>query len=154
MDGEWPATPAAGRLGYRAAEGAVAEEWRAPDAAQRTCGALLIRGLSFRLYALGPGSAEQREGRCTASGTPATLFLKRLVLQRLGDRAQILPRHPLVGRRPQQISRVKRGDGADGAGAGVVIEPAPAGFHDALAGLQQRLRRGIAERHQHARIDP
>src|SRR6266436_5279420 len=38
---------------------------RAPDAAQRSCGALLIRGPSC----VGPGSAEQREERCTASGT-------------------------------------------------------------------------------------
>ena len=70
----------------------------------------------------------------------------------LRDRAQILPRHPLVGRRAQQIGRMERGDGADGAGAGVVVEPFAARLHDALAGRQQRLRRGIAERHQHVGI--
>ena len=37
------------------------------------------------------------------------------LLQRLRDRAQILPRHPLVGRRAQQIGRMERRDGADGA---------------------------------------
>ena len=42
---------------------------RSPDAAQRFCGALLIRGPSLRAQVLGPGSAEQREGRCAASGT-------------------------------------------------------------------------------------
>ncbi len=36
--------------------------------------------------------------------------------------------------------------------AGVVVEPFAAGLHDAVAGRQQRLRRGIAERHQHVRI--
>ena len=44
---------------------------RAPDAAQRAalrCGALLIRGPGGEL-GMGPGSAAQREGRCTASGT-------------------------------------------------------------------------------------
>ena len=74
------------------------------------------------------------------------------LLQRLRDRAQILPRHPLVGRRAQQIRRMERRHGADGAGAGVVVEPFSAGPHDALAGRQQRLRRGIAERHQHVRV--
>ena len=39
------------------------------------------------------------------------------------------------------------------ARAGVVVEPLAAGFHDAFAGRQQRLGRGIAERHQHVRID-
>ena len=47
---------------------------------------------------------------------------------------------------------MERRHGADGARAGVVVEPFPAGPHDALAGRQQRLRRGIAERHQHVRI--
>ncbi len=41
---------------------------------------------------------------------------------------------------------------ADGAPARLVVEPAAAGAHDAFAGRQQRLRRGIAERHQHIRI--
>ena len=72
--------------------------------------------------------------------------------QRFRDRAQILPGHPLVGRRAQQIGRMEGGQRADHAGAGVVIEPAPAGLHDALAGRQQGLGRGIAERHQHVRI--
>ena len=36
--------------------------------------------------------------------------------------------------------------------AGVVVEPFAAGLHDAVAGRQQGLRRGIAERHQHVRI--
>src|ERR1700730_15658809 len=39
-----------------------------PDAAQRSCGAPLIRGPRIS-SPLGPGSAEQREERCTASGT-------------------------------------------------------------------------------------
>ncbi len=30
---------------------------------------LLVRGLWLRNKGMGPGSAEQREGRCTASGT-------------------------------------------------------------------------------------
>src|SRR5882672_2034940 len=43
---------------------------RAPDAAQRSCGALLIRGAHYFLrVALGPGSAVHREERCTASRT-------------------------------------------------------------------------------------
>jgi hypothetical protein len=42
---------------------------RAPDAAQRFCGALLIRGPWLRAANLGPGSAVHREVRCTASGT-------------------------------------------------------------------------------------
>ena len=44
-------------------------------------------------------------------------------------------------------------DRADHARAGVVVEPAAAGLHDALARRQQGLGRGIAERHQHVRID-
>src|SRR6202048_1928455 len=39
-----------------------------PDAAQRSCGAPLIRGPRIS-SPMGPGSAEQREERCTASGT-------------------------------------------------------------------------------------
>jgi len=42
-----------------------------PDAAQRVSGALLIRGSIHPSVAMGPGSAEQREERCTASGTQA-----------------------------------------------------------------------------------
>jgi hypothetical protein len=39
------------------------------------CGALQIRGPSFpHLKCLGPGSAEQREERCTASGTREVLL--------------------------------------------------------------------------------
>ena len=45
------------------------------------------------------------------------------------------------------------GDGADGARAGVVVNPLAAGLHDAVAGRQQGLGRGIAERHQHVGID-
>src|SRR3954453_22616179 len=42
--------------------------YRAPDAAQRSCGALLIRGPWLHHVNVGPGSAEQREaGRCFAS---------------------------------------------------------------------------------------
>ena len=47
---------------------------------------------------------------------------------------------------------MERRHGADRAGAGVVVEPFSAGLHDAVAGRQQRLRRGIAERHQHVRV--
>src|ERR1700681_4774834 len=47
---------------------------RAPDAAQRSCGALLIRGPWCRMQGMGPGSAEQREERCTASGTREYCF--------------------------------------------------------------------------------
>jgi hypothetical protein len=47
-------------------------QWRAPDAAQRAAtlrrGALLIRG-PWPGASVGPGSAEQRKERCTASGT-------------------------------------------------------------------------------------
>jgi hypothetical protein len=46
---------------------------RAPDAAQRAALRGVVRcrsGVHFALrVALGPGSAEQREERCTASGT-------------------------------------------------------------------------------------
>src|SRR5712691_2286268 len=44
---------------------------RAPDAAQRSWGALLIRGGAhyFLRVALGPGSVVHREERCIASGT-------------------------------------------------------------------------------------
>jgi hypothetical protein len=42
---------------------------RAPDAAQRSCDALLIRGPQLRSESVGPGSAVHREERCTASGT-------------------------------------------------------------------------------------
>jgi len=72
--------------------------------------------------------------------------------QRLGDRAEILPGHPLVGRRAQQIGRVEGRDRADLAAAGVVVEPFAAGAHDAFAGCQQGLGRRIAERHQHVRV--
>src|SRR5258707_9331247 len=72
---------------------------------------------------------------------PATSEQRLSVAQRLRNGAQVLPRHPLVGGRPQQVRRMERRDGADGAGAGVVVEPFSAGPHDALAGRQQRLRR-------------
>ena len=114
----------------------------APDGEERIArlklGALLIGPI------LEPGA------RLRARGAP---IRTGYFLQFLRDRAQILPRHPLVGRRAQQIGRVERRDGADGSGAGIVVEPLAAGLHDALAGRQQRLRRGIAERHQHVRID-
>src|SRR5713101_125265 len=42
---------------------------RAPDRARRESGALPIRG-SPRWRRMGPGSAEQRKERCSASGTP------------------------------------------------------------------------------------
>src|SRR3954454_12615554 len=49
-----------------------------PDAAQRSCGALLIRGPS-----MGPGSAKQREERCIASGTRE--LLRRVLLAHAVD---------------------------------------------------------------------
>src|SRR6202041_2360216 len=56
------------------------------------------------------------------------------LLQHLGDRPQVLPGHPLVGWRAQEVGRMEGGQRADYAGAGIVVEPAPAGLHDALAG--------------------
>ena len=53
-------------------------------------------------------------------------------------------------------SRYARMEGrqhADHARAGVIVEPAPARAHDAFASAEQGLGRGIAERHQHVRID-
>src|SRR5258705_12066514 len=66
--------------------------------------------------------------------------------QRFCDGTQILPGHPLVGRRAQQIRRMEGGERADHPCAGVVVEPLAAGPLDAFAGRQQGRGRGIAER--------
>src|ERR1700682_5146755 len=63
-------------LCYKGAAAGRPFAWcRAPDAAQRGSGALLIRGPWLHNESvMGPGSAEQREERCTASGTRAHLL--------------------------------------------------------------------------------
>src|SRR4029079_6958268 len=92
-------------------------------------------------------------GAASAHGrVSSALFQGGRLLQRLCDRAQILPRHALVPGRAQEIGRVESGDRADDARAGVVLEPTPTSFHDALARLQQRLRGRVAKRDQHIRI--
>src|SRR5882757_7343009 len=50
-----------------------------PGCCAALCDALLIRGPRFRKASMGPGSAEQRKERCTASGTrDAASSLSRL----------------------------------------------------------------------------
>src|SRR5882724_91238 len=47
---------------------------------------------------------------------------------------------------------MERSKRADHPRAGVIVEPTPTGFHDALVRRQQGLGRGIAERDQHIRV--
>ena len=73
-----------------------------PDAAQHAAlagrDALLIRGPRFAtLVLVGPGSAEQREERCTASGTRAKLANRRAAVDDNG-----LTRHERAGARGQK----------------------------------------------------
>src|SRR6266436_6110447 len=51
---------------------------RAPDAAQRSCGALLIRGPYVYDVSVVRGSAVHREERCTAPGTRSPFTSPRL----------------------------------------------------------------------------
>ena len=110
MVGEWPAAVVARRLGDRAAESAVV--------GSSDCRV----GKAQRAHHL-------EHGKNGGHGASAPLpTLRNCLLQRLGDRAQILPRHPLVRWRAQQIGRVERRHGADRARAGVVVEPLARGF--------------------------
>src|SRR5262249_6681168 len=132
LAGERPPAAVADRLGHRPAEGAVSLYAMVMSAdrvgwAKRSVPTIVTTDSQM------VGTAQKR--LCPPNAVRfASVTRASLHSQHLCDRAQVLPGHPLVGRRAQEVGGVECRQRPDRARAGVVVEPFAAGAHDALAG--------------------